>query len=204
MSGFHDILFPMRLAVGASGGPQWPTEIIKLASGKEVRNSKWSRSRRRWDIGSGITNLARLQEVIRFFEARRGPLFGFRFRDPLDSSSAPAGQPPAFEDQVIGVGDGAATQFQLVKDLEDYARKIEKPVLGSVSIGLGGQPQLTGWDIDHQTGIVRFETPPPIDAPVTAGFQFDCAVRFENDQIQGVIEAFSAGRVISLTLVELL
>lgn len=204
MSGFHDIQFPMRLALGAIGGPERQTDILTLASGREIRNSSWSRSRRRWDIGGAITDLTRLQDLIAFFEARAGRLFGFRFRDPLDYSSAQAGAPIDPGDQMVGLGDGVTRTFQLQKHYHRYAREIAKPVSGTVMISLDGVQTLSGWTVDTSSGLVTFDAPPAADVVITAGFEFDCPVRFESDQIQAVIEAFGAGRVASVGLVEII
>ena len=204
MSGFHDVQFPMQLALGAIGGPERRTEVLALASGREVRNANWSRSRRRWDIGGAITNLARLQSLIDFFEARSGPLFGFRFRDPLDFSSALPGADLSHTDQDLGFGDGARTSFQLVKRSDAYVRDVHKPVPATVRIGIDGTLVETGWTLDASSGTVTFATPPTDGALISAGFEFDCAVRFESDQIQAVIEAFGAGRVASVGLIEII
>ena len=58
---------------------------------------------------------ADLVAVLDFFEARRGRLTGFRFRDPLDWRSCAYGGSPSALDQAIGVGDGVTTEFALVK-----------------------------------------------------------------------------------------
>ena len=42
---FHDVIFPSRLAFGARGGPERQVEIVRLASGLEQRNVRWSRAR---------------------------------------------------------------------------------------------------------------------------------------------------------------
>jgi len=203
MTGFHEIRFPMRLALGAVGGPQWQTDVIQLASGREVRNAKWARSRRRWTVGGALTDLASLQALVSFFEARSGQLYGFRFRDPLDGSSAPAGQDVHFEDQIIGYGDGSAQAFQLVKTTAGKERAIVKPVPASVHVGLDGTALQDGWAVDETTGLVTFDTPPAAGSLLTAGFEFDCPVRFDSDQIEAVIEAFGAGCVAAIGLVEL-
>ena len=41
MSGFHEILFPLEVALGASGGPERVTEVVTTATGvaSETRNS---------------------------------------------------------------------------------------------------------------------------------------------------------------------
>ena len=204
MTGFHEVQFPMRLAIGAIGGPERRTEIVTLASGKEVRNAKWSRSRRRWEIGSAITDLADLQDFLSFFEARQGRLYGFRFRDPLDYSSARPGLPPAATDQILGQGDGARTVFQLVKDYGGQSRDIVKPVAGSVAVALNASAVSSGWTLDPELGTIDFDVPPADGVTVTAGFEFDCPVRFESDYVSAVIEAFGAGRVVSVSLVELI
>lgn len=203
MSGFHDVRLPMTLALGTQGGPQWRTEIVTLASGQEVRNALWSRARRRWDIGGAIGDIASLQTVIAFFEARRGRLYGFRFRDPLDHSSAPPGQPATALDQRLGVGDGQETCFQLIKDYGGTQRPIMKPVDGTVIVAIDETLQNHGWSLDSQTGKIDFASAPAAGARLSCGFEFDCAVRFENDTLTGVIEAFDAGRIVSLSLLEL-
>ena len=204
MNGFHEIDFPMQLALGAVGGPGWNTEIASLASGKEVRNAKWSRSRRRWDVGSAISALSDLQILVSFFEARMGRLYGFRFRDPIDHSSASPGQSVSSLDQVLGVGDGVQTAFQLRKFYGDFARNISKPVEGSVRVSLNGFERFSGWSLGENSGEILFEQPPAQGTQIRAGFEYDCPVRFENDQINGVIEAFGAGRIVSVGLIELI
>ena len=135
---FHDIDFPLSLAFGASGGPTRQTEITELASGAEHRNSPHAHSRRRYNAGLGIKSLDDLSTVIAFFEARRGSLFGFRFRDPVDHLSCAPTDMPSPTDQNIGTGDGETTRFMLVKNYGDasasYARPITKPVISSVPV----------------------------------------------------------------------
>lgn len=204
MSDFHDVSFPLRLALGAVGGPERRTEIVTLASGQEVRNAKWARARRRWDVGGAVSDLAGLQALISFFEARMGRLYGFRFRDPIDHSSAPAGEVVSAQDQLIGVGDGVQTVFQLSKDYDGISRTITKPVFGTTRMSLDGTEVSSGWHVEADSGAVIFESAPSNGALIRAGFEFDCPARFESDQIDGVVEAFGAGRVISVGLIELI
>ena len=88
--GFHEVLFPLDIALKSAGGPERRTEIVALGSGREERNARWAHSRRRYDAGYGVKNLAALSDVVAFFEERRGQLYGFRWRDRLDHSSAAA------------------------------------------------------------------------------------------------------------------
>ncbi len=204
MSGFHEIRFPLRLALGAVGGPERRTEILTLASGQEVRNAVWASSRRRWDIGGAIGDLADLHALISFFEARRGRLHGFRFRDPMDFSSALPGTAVTASDQIIGVGDDVTATFDLIKDYGGVLRRIAKPVANSVRVAVDDVELTSGWSVNDTAGIVTFDAAPVSGAVVNAGFEFDCAVRFESDRLEGVIEAFGAGRVVSVGLTELI
>ena len=112
---FHEVRFPLDVALGSRGGPGRRTEVVTLASGREHRNSRWAHSRRRYDAGLGVRTLDALHTVIAFFEERRGRLHGFRFRDRADCRSGAPSQGVSPTDQRIGAGDGAMAAFQLVR-----------------------------------------------------------------------------------------
>src|SRR5262245_8213950 len=148
--GFHEVLFPLDVALKGSGGPVRKTEIVTLASGREERNARWANSRRRYDAGYGVTTLDALHAVIAFFEERRGRLYGFRWRDRADWRSCPPLQMPSPTDQEIGMGDGATAAFQLIKRygsaFAPWSRSIIKPVEGSVRVAVAGVEQGIGSD----------------------------------------------------------
>lgn len=203
LAGFHEVRFPMSLGFGAVGGPERRTEIVRLASGHEHRNAVWDGSRRRWEIGSAVQSLDQVHALIAFFEARRGPLYGFRFRDFMDDRSCAPEQAVSPVDQDLGVGDGVERIFQLSKTYGDVRRLILKPVEGTVRVAVDGVEMADGFEVDHATGEVSFATAPGGSALLTAGFRFDCPARFESDRIEASLEGFGAGRMVSVTLVEL-
>lgn len=211
MSGFHEVRFPVGIARGARGGPERLTQVVTLASGREVRNSRWAHSRRRYDAGFGIRTLDALAEVVAFFEERRGRLYGFRWRDRLDWKSCPPSGEPAASDQQIGVGDGATRIFQLGKLYgglhAPYVRRITKPVAGSVLVAVDGvvQAQPSEVTCDHATGLVTFAVghAPPASALISAGFAFDVPVRFDVDMIEVDLSAFEAGDIPKIPIVEI-
>ena len=106
MSSFHEVLFPLDIALRSAGGPQRRTDVVALGSGAEERNARWAHSRRRYDAGYGVKTYEALSQVVAFFEERRGRLYGFRWRDRLDHSSAAPDAGVAPSDQIIGIGDG--------------------------------------------------------------------------------------------------
>jgi uncharacterized protein (TIGR02217 family) len=208
--GFHEVQFPLRLSLGASGGPGRRTDIVALSNGGETRNAHWANARRRYDAGTGLRGLDDLYQLTAFFEARRGQLYGFRFRDPVDHASAPPGQPISAIDQQIGTGDGVATVFALSKTYSDAGgattRRIEKPAEASVVLAVDGQLLDTGdYSVDHTSGVVTFApaATPAAGAVISAGFEFDIPVRFDTDRIEISLAAFKAGSVPSVPLLEI-
>ena len=138
---FHQVRFPLDVALGARGGPERATDIVTLQSGREERNQRWAQSRRRYDAGLGVRSLDDLAEVVAFFEARHGQLHAFPWKDWTDFKSCLPSRQPAAMDQVIGKGDGAETVFGLCKAYtsggQSYFRAIAKPVVGTVTVAVG-------------------------------------------------------------------
>ncbi len=208
MTSFHEVNFPLSVAFGSQGGPERRTQIVTLASGHEERNTHWSASRRRYDAGSGIASLDDLHALIAFFEARRGRLHGFRFKDHADFKSCPPGQETNALDQLLGTGDGAAVGFQLSKTYgaapHTFVRPIAKPVTGSVKLAVAGVTLAPGaFSVDTGTGLVTLATAPAAGLEVTAGFHFDVPVRFDTDRLDINLAAFRAGEAPAIPLVEL-
>jgi uncharacterized protein (TIGR02217 family) len=201
MGAFHEVRLPARLAFGSTGGVERRTEITTLASGFERRSTPWALGRRRYLIGANLRSLDDMAALTAFFEARRGRLYGFRFKDFADFQSCAPGGTAAAQDQALGVGDGARTGFDLTKAYGDVARPIAKPVEGSVRVAVGGV-ETSGFTLDAATGRVTLATAPGVGVPVTAGFLFDTPVRFDTDRIETTLESFEAGRMAAVPLIE--
>ncbi|KAF0171996.1 MAG: Uncharacterized protein FD162_2633 [Rhodobacteraceae bacterium] len=205
---FHEIRFPANVSFGSQGGPERLTEIVTLANGFEERNTPWEHSRRRYDAGFGLRSLEDVDTLLAFFEARRGRLHAFRWKDWSDYKSGPAGAAISAFDQRIAVGDGVRTQFQLVKTYASgsaaYVRPIAKPVAGTVLVAVGGDPKVEGleFSVDAASGMVSFVVAPDIGAEITAGFEFDVPARFDSDRIETSVASFRAGEVPNVPIVE--
>lgn len=205
---FHEVRFPANLSFGSVGGPERRTEIVTLANGFEERNTPWEHSRRRYDAGVGLRSLDDIETLIAFFEARAGQMHGFRWKDWSDFKSCAPTAVPAFDDQLIGIGDGAATVFQLkktyVSGLQSYARPIKKPVPGTVIVAIAGDRKVESveYTVNLERGEVTFTLPPDLGTRVTAGFEFDVPVRFDTETIQTSVASFQAGDVPSVPVVE--
>jgi len=202
---FHEVRLPARLAFGSTGGVERRTDVVTLASGYERRSTPWAEGRRRYLIGSSLRSLDDMAALTAFFEARRGRLFGFRFRDFADFRSCAPGGVVSPHDQALGVGDGERTTFQLSKRYGEggdaVLRRIAKPVSGSVRVAVAGV-ETSAFEVDSATGMVTLAAAPAPSAEVSAGFEFDVPVRFDADRIEVTLESFEAGRVAAVPLIE--
>jgi len=205
---FHEVRFPAALSFGAMGGPERRTDIVTLANGHEERNSPWAHSRRRYNAGMGLRAHDDLAELVAFFEARQGPLNGFRWKDWGDYKSCAPSASVTCLDQIIGQGDGAQATFQLTKTYgsgaQSYVRPITKPVGGTVHVAVDDvdvQPAVD-FTLDLTTGQVVFLQPPAVGAVIKAGFEFDVPVRFDTDLIQTSLATFEAGEAPDVPVLE--
>jgi uncharacterized protein (TIGR02217 family) len=211
LSSFHDVRFPTAISFGATGGPERRVEIVALSSGHEVRNLRQANALRRYDAGTGLRALSDIEEILNFFEARRGSFHAFRFRDPFDWKSCAIGNAPSAIDQMIGTGDGTNATFALVKNYgtgaDVYARPISCAVLSSLLVSVDGLAvpaanytvAALGRSIIFKPGFV-----PAAGKIVRAGFEFDVPVRFDTDSLTLSLSSFNAGLVQTIALKEVL
>lgn len=205
MQSFDNVSYPLALGRGSAVVPEFSTSIVMTASGHEHRNTVWSDARLNFDVGPGIRSDAELGTLIAFFRARRGAARGFRLRDSNDfSSHGMTGEPTPY-DQLIGIGDGSRTSFELAKhygtDADAQRRRITRPVFSSVMVSVDGV-ETDAWALED-FGVIRFDNAPPDGADVRAGFLFDVPVRFANDRLEISSVGFAAGEAPSVPLVEL-
>jgi uncharacterized protein (TIGR02217 family) len=202
---FDNIRFPTNISRGSHGGPERRTDVVTTASGREERNTRWANSKRRYNAGFGVKSLDDIHNVVAFFEERRGRLHAFRWKDYADFKSCKVSATPTALDQIIGTGSAVTTSFQLVKKYgtgtRDYIRNITAPVAGTILVAINGVSN-TLFTANLLTGIVTFNTPPALNAMITAGFEFDVPVRFDTDAISIHLQQFNAGQIPDIPLVE--
>ena len=174
---FIESQFPSDISYGASGGPEFNTNVIVVDSGFEQRNSTWEDSRGSWDVAHGIKTDDQLAVLIAFFRVMKGRQNGFRFKD--------------WQDFQVGAGEGifrllTSTTFQMVKRYtiagNNYDRDIKKPVSGSVVV-TGG----TGVSVNYTTGVVTVTS----GTPTSWTGEFDVPARFDTDQMKTNIDYFN-------------
>lgn len=194
--GFHDVQFPASISWGSSHSAGYKHQVIELPTGAEEIVATQSLVRYRFNVAEGVKSSADATELRRFYIARRGLSNSFRFKDWSHYTSSSDGTSAyAATDQNIGTGDGSTVTFQLRVAFTDAGgtdyRTITKPVSGRVAIAVGGTTQTSPgwsfpWSVDATTGIVTFTTAPTASAAVTAGYEFDCEVRFGSEVDDGL------------------
>lgn len=210
LASFHDVLFPTDVSFGATGGPERRNEIVLMTSGRERRNLRTAHSRRTYDAGTGMKSLQDVYDILAFFEARRGSLHAFRFRDPFDNRSCRPEAAPSPADQTLGTGDGSRARFALVKTYgtgpDAYARPIRRPVAETLRVAVAGveKARPAAYDFDDATGEIVFAVAPGAGAAVTAGYRFDVPVRFDAERLSVSLASFRAGQIPSIPLIEVL
>lgn len=183
--GFHeDAIFPSKLAGGSQFGLRHQTSVVSNTTGHSQRIPRLDTPLIVADVSSAITSPDGANELLRFFTARQGATYAFRFPHPLDRSTASNSRSDDITpyDQRIGVGDGVTKRFQLSKGVHSGGitrrRTITKPVEGRILIGVDGDPA-TDYTVDPTTGEVLFQNAPRLDVAVTCGCIYDIPMRFE-------------------------
>ncbi len=191
MTDFVETQFPTDISYGATGGPTYLTDVVATVSGREQRNSKWSQSRAKYNVASGIKTESQWQALIAFFRARRGKAVGFRFKDWSDYKG---------ENQPLTSLGG--NDYQMVKQYSSGAvaveREITKPVAGTVKLYEDSVLQASGWSLDTATGIITTS----LSGTLTVDFEFDVPVRFDTDEMSISMDSFDAGNWNSIPLIE--
>lgn len=215
---FLDIYAPAEMpGFPCFSSPRFSTLITQVDSGAEDANRRWQHPLYRFTLPEAVRDHAVYEALRDHWLIMGGPAQSWPFKDPLDfaSQALPAANlAPAVTatDQLLGTGDGIATQFQLVKTYsrsgQSYQRSIHLPRSGTVLVAIDGvdpaalSPPI-GWTVSRPGGVITFDAPPPIGQDVTAGYLFDVEVRFENDDaFDGIVQSYQVSGFADVTLIE--
>lgn len=193
MPTFVNEKFPIDYSAGSSGGPGYDSNILRAQNGQIVVVRRQAAPIHEYQVSFDTRALSVISSAKAFLLAMEGAAYSFRFQDLWDFNSSVAGYTikdgsgavvqgtsPTNLDQVIGIGDGSTTTFQLVKRYattsKGYNRPIRLPISGTVTVALNGVNQASGWTVNLTTGVITFTTPPGVAVVITAGFEFDVMV----------------------------
>jgi len=217
MTRFVDVYMPAEVpGYPCNSEPRFSTTIVTVDSGAEQANRNWQHPLWRYNLPEAVRHWQVVEALKKHWLVMGGPAQTWPFRDPFDFASVdllmvPMQSTPAIGmlDQVIGTGDGAKTQFSLVKAYDrygatSYSRPITLPVVSSVRVSVNGA-DVSGsnpWTVSRPGGVVTFTTAPAPGQVVRAGFLFDVEVRFEaDDSFAAMVRAFNAAGFADLALI---
>jgi uncharacterized protein (TIGR02217 family) len=196
---FWETRFPDGISYGSLGGPKHNTAIVQVGSGAEERTARWSGTRLVYNAQNGVKTRQQMAEVVSFVRVMKGALHGFRWKDWSDFATDQSHiglTATGPMDQYVATGDGVTKIFQLQKLYSrsgagpPIARRIDKPVVGTITASLNGVTKVEGTDfsISYTGGLIVFNTAPPASQDIRWGGQFDVPVRFgkEADDLFGI------------------
>lgn len=200
---FVEVQFPTDISYGATGGPEWSTDVVELVNGYERRNANWSLPRYRYSVAHAVKTQQQMEALLAFFNARKGKAIGFRFKDWSDFEGT---------NEFLGYGDSLDATFQLRKAYtsggQTVYRTIRKPVTGTVSVYVNSvlQTPNTDYTLNTTTGVITFlgSSIPYSGDSVNADFEFDVPVRFDVDRMPVSIDGFEVYSWDSAQIVEVL
>ena len=178
---FHNVRLPESYTYGSVSGWGFGTIVQQTASGHEYRLARQSQARHRFQPLKRLQSQGEAAELKEFLLGRRGGLHSFRLKDTLDyTTNADGRTAPTATDQVLGTGDGTATQFQLLKVYDTsgsapYTRTLTLPVSGTTVVALNGTPT-TAFTGPNSSGVITMNSAPGLGVVVTAGCEFDVPV----------------------------
>ncbi len=177
--------------------PKYNTKIMQAVSGRELRASFQATPIYTFQLafeflrqGQGKTELDLLQG---FFMARRGSFDNFLLTIPGDNQVT---------SQVIGVGDGTSTSFQLSRTISGVTEPVSDVLIPANGMDLGMWSATSGqgmWATDTSavlmwnpintytisaTGKITFSVAPPAGSQIfwTGTFYYRC--RFKDDDVE--------------------
>lgn len=192
---FLDIRFPDDISSGSSGGPSYRTSVVESLNGKKKKNIIWTYPLHIYDVSYAVKTRLELEAVIDFFHVCQGRANNFRFKDWADFKSCSVLQAIAPTDQVIGVGNGVITSFQLIKTYSrlgfSKTRKITKPIASTVVAALNGTTT-TAFTL-NDLGVITFASPPAPGVTISAGYEFDVPCEFGSDDLETSLDTYISG-----------
>lgn len=174
--------------------PTFDTDIQKAVSGRETATSwqefpiwkfelTWEFLNNDPNVQSSYsqdnTNYTDTERLLGFYIQCRGQFqpFYLRLADLTRKNSD-----SQVQGQLVGVGDGVTTNFQLVRSLGAAYEPIQNlDTEGPQAVYLNGAPQNAGWAMNATTGILSFASAPAAGVKISADFSWFYLCRFDAD-----------------------
>jgi hypothetical protein len=170
-----DVLPRLRGMKFVTRATEWNNTSLQAKSGKKYVKQNWTFPINHFAVKFETLNeeddrldARRLED---FFDGRCGSYSPFYYWDPYRN---------LVTDQIIGVGDGATKQFQLVRRVRRYTEPVY--VLTGAPVVKANWEQVTGFEI-AAPGVILFDVAPAEGVPIawSGSFLFWC--RLSQDKL---------------------
>ena len=195
------------LGYDVTRAPLWSTTTQTAISGKETRIGLYSTPRWQWSLKynfmrqgtlNGVDYYTEFEQYSGFFNQVNGSFNSFLYTDFNDN---------AVTGQGIGIGNGAATMFQLERAWGGFVEPIYAPNVVTAVYFNGALQNPASYNVSQwgltTPGVVTFFTPPTNGTVITADFSFYWPVRFladtlEFNQFTSTVYALKSAKFISI------
>ena len=180
--------------IAVSKAPQWSSQVIRSASGRERRTSYWSYPLWQFELSYGVirhrpTN-DELATMWEFFNVLQGQFGTFLFVDPTDCqilSSAPA---------TFGTGNSSTTAFQLTRSINSFVEPVYD--VYSPTVLVNGTPTSVTMS---PNGVATFASAPASGAVLSwyGWFYFGCRFLQDDLSFEQIVSLLWSGKSLKFT-----
>lgn len=156
--------------------PIWKTHVQESVSGKELRSALMNYPLYKWSLNYEVLRAeaayTELQQLMGFFNARKGAFDSFLYPDPDDNTVT---------NYQFGIGDGSTTGFQLARVYGSFVEPVQN-VNTITNIKVAGviKTNPANYTI-NSTGFVTFAVAPTAGQAITWSGTYYWRVRFLQD-----------------------
>lgn len=187
--------FPVDISYGATGGPSWNTEVVRVVSGGEKRNRLWSTPQYRFDCAHGVKSQDQLNILLDFFYDVGGRAIPFRFKNWAEYQ---------LTKQNSEIQRPTTDKLYIYKVYSTYSRRISKIVDGTFKLYANDILVTNGYSLDIDTGIITLSNPDNYNQSTIfkVECEFDFWVRFDTDEMLVSIDNYNVYSWGQIPLVE--
>lgn len=158
---------------GFTGGPQWNTLKVGMASGYTRKNKDWALPLGKWTTNYALLTPEKQEALLAAFWVCGGGFADFRFKDYNDFRAI---------NQIIGVGDGTSDPIQLVRSYQFGSVYFTRPITLPLNAVIQDSDDVViAATVNPTTGIATPTSPWPMGKVLRWNGEFDVKAAFEED-----------------------
>ncbi len=181
---FLNIYFPADLSCAIKATIEFSTEVNVTKNKTEFRNQNWLMPRLRYEITGDTLSKNDFNKIKTFFYLTKGRCSSFYIKDPIE----------ILTEEVLGVGDGVKTSFDIFKSFSCQNFTVKKPVIIDESEDYSiyiNSAKLIESDFSINDTVLILNKPLKIDDVISISAKILTKVRFDQDIISSKIVSYN-------------